>query len=812
MRRIAWVFALFGATGLVGRTGPAAEPTTAPRAGLAASSTKTKSTPTPRPLKNYSAELFGEEEATASVKPKTAKPVLAHADESEAAGVVKPKAAKPTGPAEPEAAAVVKKTQAPKPSDEWAKIEDPATEAASPFAAPKIAGGLAEQSDNPFDPTIKTKTKLKPAAGSPTATGSQIQPASGPKLDAADLELDELDVEELHSVQQVGAESPWAKTRTTIAPASQPAVKPLPAAKEQPAPKAPAAPETDAFKFAPATREQPTAAPSFAPKASNNKLTTPIDTSAADPAEQSELPAVAAPKSSLTITRPPVTDRPRNPIGQPASQTTASKFAPTAPPVMPRNTPPAATFTRAAPLVAVAAPVTETTGQSPNVTVTWRSSGSINIGQECTCELVVKNSGTAAAQDLEVEATFPKNVRLLSAEPKPAHATGHLGWKLDNLAAGEERIIAVKLIPTQRGQIDADARVRFSGAAKQSFTVAEPLLSLKVEAPKQVMVGDPAPHMVLVTNPGTGVATNVKIEAIIPKGLEHAKGERLVMDLGSLNPGETRNVRLACAAVSGGNHKLQVRAIADADLNEAASSDVQVVAPMLAAAVEGPALRYLGRQAVFSLSVVNEGSASTDNVRVMHKIPDGFDFVSAERGATFDAGNRLLSWYVGHLEQGQKTNLAVTLLATKAGEFTHFVRATSEAGAINDAQTTTRVEGTPSLALNIKDLADPVEVGVETGYEVTIKNEGSAPATNVGLALEVPSSVKVLAATGPSKHSVDKDQVVFSPIGSIAPGQSVTFTLKVLGQVSGNARLRTSLTSDSTAEPLTAEELTKFYQ
>ena len=84
------------------------------------------------------------------------------------------------------------------------------------------------------------------------------------------------------------------------------------------------------------------------------------------------------------------------------------------------------------------------------------------------------------------------------------------------------------------------------------FVVEEPRLDLSVHGPKELMVGDPATQAITVSNPGNGTARNVTIEARITKGLEHPHGERLVVQVGSLNAGESRLVRLPLVAVAGG--------------------------------------------------------------------------------------------------------------------------------------------------------------------------------------------------------------------------------------------------------------------
>ncbi len=461
----------------------------------------------------------------------------------------------------------------------------------------------------------------------------------------------------------------------------------------------------------------------------------------------------------------------------------------------------------------------ETVGQSqaPDVRLEWRRGGEINVGQETTCLLAVHNHGSATAKLIEVTAIFPRSVRLLSSQPVPDHtdpvdASGsRLSWYIAQLAPGSETVFEVALIPLERGEIAAQAEVRFTSQTSGVFTVSEPLLEVTIEGPASVLVGEPASQIVTISNPGTGVATHVELEALIPEGLEHSRGSRLLMDLGSLNPGESRSVRLALAAVRGGDHVVNVQARADASLVDTAASQLSVIAPNLIAEIDGPGLRYLGRQAIYTLSVVNDGSVPTDNVRVMHKIPEGFRFISSDQGAQFDEANSLLNWFAGRLDRGQSAQLHVTLEATAAGEFTHFVRATSENGAVCDTQISTTIEGTSSLALELRDIDDPVELGTEAAYEIVVRNEGTAAAGNVGIWCELPAGVDFSSASGPSEHRLENGSVYFRPLAQLAPGESATYRVIVNAQVLGNHRLRAHLSSDSISEPLTDEELTKFY-
>ena len=448
-------------------------------------------------------------------------------------------------------------------------------------------------------------------------------------------------------------------------------------------------------------------------------------------------------------------------------------------------------------------------GGSPNVVTEWRKNGDMNVGQKCQLELIVKNTGTAMAAYLEVAAEFPSTLRVTETSPNP-FADGT--WKIPVLAPDKEFRIAITVIPLQRGEIAPNANVKFTTATAAAFTVEEPLLALAVSGPEQVTLGEAASHVVTISNPGTGVASDVTVMVTLPEGLEHvSKRDRLMMDLGSLSPGEKRNVRLALTAIHGGDQSLIIDAKAGAELTSQSRSLVKVLAPQLEIAVDGPGLRYVGRDARYNVSVSNKGAAPTNNVRAMYAVPDGFEFQSASRGGNYDKTRRIVSWFVGSVKSNETIELSLKLRPVKPGDFAHAARVVSEHGDIAEAQAATRIEGTASLLLKVADLDDPVETGKETAYEITIQNDGSKEAQNVGLSIELPVGVKLVDVKGPSSHIAESGLVVFKSLPTLPAGKTATYRVFVQGSEEGNQRLRARLTSDSIQEPLTVEELTRFY-
>ncbi len=449
--------------------------------------------------------------------------------------------------------------------------------------------------------------------------------------------------------------------------------------------------------------------------------------------------------------------------------------------------------------------------EAPSLSTEWKMLTPLNVGQDCDCELIVRNTGGSTAKHVALEAELPPTVHIGFVDPQPESEQGTLAWRIETLAPGESQTIRMILVPHEAGSVVALASVRYTATSQESFTVSRPMLQIAVAGPDKVNVGEPAPQTVTVTNPGSGVAANVKLEAAIPEGLEHSRGKRLLMDIGSLNPGESRTVRLALAAVTGGEHILQVAARADSNLVKTASAEVHVVAPSLTTTIDGPSLRYLGREATYRLSVRNDGNVSSDNVRLMHKVPEGFEFIRADRGAQFDDSSRVLSWFVGRLEAAEVLELNVTLNPSQIGEFNHLVRAISEHGTRSDVQLTTRVAGVATLAMDVTDVDDPVEVGGETAYEIRITNDGTAPAHQIGLVCELPEGTSFRKAAGPADHRASGNLVTFASLPELKAGESLMYRVHVVSTAPGDVRFRCRLTSESVGEPLTTEELTRFY-
>src|SRR5262249_38157876 len=160
-----------------------------------------------------------------------------------------------------------------------------------------------------------------------------------------------------------------------------------------------------------------------------------------------------------------------------------------------------------------------------------------------------------------------------------------------------------------------------------------------------VMLGDSLTEIITVSNPGTGIAHDVVVHVKLPEGMDHPRGKSVEMGIGALGPGESRELRLPLSAVNGGDALIAVEARGSSNLQHKAQSLVKIAAPKLSVEVSGPGLRYVGRHAQYAITVTNDGMATTDNVRVVELIPEGFEFVKADKNGKFDVSSGSVSWF-----------------------------------------------------------------------------------------------------------------------------------------------------------------------
>lgn len=450
--------------------------------------------------------------------------------------------------------------------------------------------------------------------------------------------------------------------------------------------------------------------------------------------------------------------------------------------------------------------------QAPSLTVEKIYPAEVQVNKPAKMEIRVRNVGAVTAHQVEIHDEIPQGAQLLSTTPRAARGTrGELVWSIGTLAAGQDVTVHCELLPTAEGELGSVARVQFAAEASGRTIATRPDLAIAVEAPGDVMIGEDVTLKIRISNPGTGVATGVVLAEHVPTNAEHAAGAELEYDIGQLQPKETRELVLVLHAAKPGEAVNLLTAQGDGQLQAEQRTPLSVVAPALDVKLEGPRRRFLDRQAVYTVWVSNPGSASAHDVALAATLPPGFKFVDANNAGRFDPATRRVQWLLEELPPNQKGSVQLTAVPIEPGEQVIKIESTAERGLNVAKQEQVLVEGVAAIMFEVADLADPVELGGETTYEVKVVNQGSKAASNVRLTALLPPELKVIAAEGPTRYAVDGQQVRFEELPRLAPKASTVYRLRVKCESAGDMRMRVQLTTDDIHTPITKEESTRVY-
>jgi uncharacterized repeat protein (TIGR01451 family) len=448
-------------------------------------------------------------------------------------------------------------------------------------------------------------------------------------------------------------------------------------------------------------------------------------------------------------------------------------------------------------------PTVHTGVQQPSVEVSWVGTDTFNIGQECQCSLIVKNTGDSLVRSVTVEAAIPAGLRVVSATPAPQPDTSR--WAVGDLQPGQTQTVELVMIPVKRGSIALNAFVRFTGYSTSVIEVQEPVLRVAVQGPDTVTVGEHAGYMVRVENPGTGTVHNVVIEARIPEGLQHRSGAAPRIHVGTLNPGESRQARLNLMAVEGGERLLAVRAEAEGGLSDEAGTQISVAKPSLNVAISGPETTSAGEPTDYEVTVTNTGNIPSINVRANYRLPENAQFLRADRGGVHHKADRLIDWFVGTIQPGESASYRVTLEANTPGTALHRAGVVSEHTTVTLVSHTTTVQETPELFLDVATAEPAPSVGEETTVRIMVQNDGTVAADKVGLSCELPSGLEFISAAGPTEFLAENGVVIFRSLESIQAGSDASWLIKARCVRSGGHRVRVRVGSPSMADPVIGE-------
>jgi hypothetical protein len=195
-------------------------------------------------------------------------------------------------------------------------------------------------------------------------------------------------------------------------------------------------------------------------------------------------------------------------------------------------------------------------------------------GTEAAYMVTVANSGTAAADNINLSLALPAGAKYLGGIDGASAAAAGLKWKINSLAAGAERVYEVRLQLSAAGlnRIVVQSQATASGTANSAVeTEVEAISDLKLvvnDPSGPVATDEPATYEMQVLNRGSQAAKQVKIIVQFSDGVEPVSfegcearlvpGQVLCQPLAQLGPGEQVTLRVKAKAAQAGTHHFRV--------------------------------------------------------------------------------------------------------------------------------------------------------------------------------------------------------------------------------------------------------------
>ena len=443
------------------------------------------------------------------------------------------------------------------------------------------------------------------------------------------------------------------------------------------------------------------------------------------------------------------------------------------------------------------------------------SSGVITAGETFEYTITVENLGPSQAQGVIVTDALPEYVEYVDLSLNPESGPDPYVWNLGTINQGDLRqlVVTVKALSTlQDGLLitneaavssttdDTNPFNNTDEAQTQVFGVSEVIVD-KAASANPVKAGESLIYTINAHNNGPSTAKNVEIKDLLPDGLTYVgvssnppgifcSGDpAIVCQVGDMLAGEDVVITIETTVdpdVADGTvicntaEKHPVEPDNENDSDQVCV-DVQAEADLRITKVDSVDPVNAGDEFVYTIQIKNFGPSDAKNVSVTDTLPGKLNFISTSKTQT--SGPNPLVWNYSAIPAGatRTINVTVKAKATASGTVKNTVYVVSDTddpnpGNDSDEETTTITYNQTDLSITKDGPDDPVVIGSEFDYTITVKNVGPAVAENVVVVDDLPPDVSFVSAVptpdgGPYR-------IVWN-LGDMQPGEQKVITLTV---------------------------------
>lgn len=322
---------------------------------------------------------------------------------------------------------------------------------------------------------------------------------------------------------------------------------------------------------------------------------------------------------------------------------------------------------------------------SPSLAVTLEAPAEGLSSEPIDVKVTVTNQGTGDARGVRVTQDLPDGLTNLAGMRRVVMEFG-------DLAGAQSKQKTVKLKASAAGVYVHTATAEAAGgltssAPEVSTVLREPSLALSVTAPEKVFVTRPMQTTLRVANTGDAASEDTVVRVALPADVtvSEAEGGAINADavtwrLGTIEPGESRDLAYTASARMGGLMVVEARATGRGAEEAVATARTEVtgVSALLLQVADESDLILVGEPVTYDIEITNQGSAPDTKIVVNADVEDGVEITGTQGPVTGVISGRTVTFEpIETLAPGEKVVLKVTVKSSKQFDSRFRVRLTS---------------------------------------------------------------------------------------------------------------------------------------
>ncbi|MCZ7544391.1 MAG: DUF11 domain-containing protein [Anaerolineae bacterium] len=451
-----------------------------------------------------------------------------------------------------------------------------------------------------------------------------------------------------------------------------------------------------------------------------------------------------------------------------------------------------------------------------------------NEGQAISYTVTVTNNGPDNATSITVTDQLPAGVTYTGhSTTQGAYAQGTGVWNVGALANSASVTLTLNATVNTGtgGSTITNTATRTASSPTDptpgnnsdsaDITVVEPQADIEVEKTVSNMTpneGQAITYTVTVTNNGPEDATSVTVTDQLPAGVTYTGHTTTqgtytsgtgVWNVGTLANSASVTLTLNATVNTGtGGSTITNTATRTTSSptdptagNDSDSADITVVVPRADIEVEKTVSDTApdeGQAISYTVTVTNNGPEDATSVTVTDQLPAGVTYTghSTTQG-TYTSGTGV--WNVGTLANSASVTLTLNATvntgtggSTITNTATRTTSSPTDPTAGNDSDDAAMTVNVPqaNLSLTKTDSPDPILVGNNLMYTITVNNAGPDAATGVTVTDTLPANVTLISLT-PSQGTCVGTTAITCNLGTINSGANATIAIGVATQAQG---------------------------